>query len=91
MSKKLTDEDEEEESAVACGKICTLLAEKFKERLAESGFPELFLSKPACNKNSLPEGIDFSADQKQKQEISFYFWKKKAMVVDITMADFSRR
>lgn len=87
----VTDEDEEEESAAACGKLCTLLAEKFKERLSESGFADLVISKPTCNKNSLPEGIDFSADQKQKQEISFYFWKKKAMVVDISMADLPRR
>lgn len=85
------DEDDEEEASAACGKICALLAEKFKGKLSETGFPELFLSKPACNKNSLPDGVDFSHDQKQKQEISFYFWKKKAMVVDITMADLPRR
>lgn len=82
----IADEDDEEEAAVACGKICTMLAEKFKSSLSDSaGAPPLVLSKPACNKNSLPEGVDFSADQKQKQEISFYFWKKKSMVVDITL------
>ncbi|MBL8013626.1 MAG: hypothetical protein JNN05_07235 [Candidatus Omnitrophica bacterium] len=82
----VTDEDDEEEAGAACGKICTMLAEKFKSALSDSaGASQMVLSQPVGNKNSLPEGVDFSADQKQKQEISFYFWKKKSMVVDITL------
>lgn len=87
----VADEDEEEEASAACGKICTILAEKMRDELAENGFPTLVLSKSVANKNSLPEGLDFSTDQKQKQEISFYFWKKKAMVVDLTLAELPRR
>ncbi len=87
----VADEEEEEEASVACGKIGTMLAEKFKDKLAETGCPSLIISQPFCGKNSLSEGLDFSPDQGKKQEISFYFWKKKSMVVDITMADISRR
>lgn len=87
FGQQITDEDDEEEAAAACGQICVMLAEKLKNSLSDSGFPSLVLSKPVCNKNGLPEGVDFSSDQKQKQEISFYFWKKKAMVVDLTLAE----
>ena len=87
----ISDDDEDEGTLAACGKICTMLADKFNESLSQSGYPALVLSAPVTNKNSLSEGIDFSADQTQKQEISFYFWKKKALVVDLTMADISRR
>ena len=87
----VSDDDEDEETLTACGKICTTLADTFKESLSQAGYPALVLSSPVVNKNSLSEGIDFSADQTQKQEISFYFWKKKAFVVDLTMADISRR
>ncbi len=85
----LSDEEEEEETLAACGKLCSTLATKFKENL--SGASSLIMSDPISNKNSIPEGIDFSSDQTQKQEISFYIWKKKAIVVDLTMADVSRR
>jgi|CXWL01.1.fsa_nt_gi hypothetical protein len=87
----ISDDDEDEETFTAYGKVCTTLADKFKESLAQSGYPSLVLSEPVSSKNSLSEGIDFSSDQTQKQEISFYFWKKKALVVDLTMADLSRR
>lgn len=87
----VTDDDEEEETLAACGKLCTTFAEKFKEGLSQSGASSLILSAPVSNKNSIPEGIDFSSDQTQKQEISFYLWKKKALVVDLTLADVSRR
>ena len=87
----VSDDDEDEETVAAYGKLCITLADKFKESLAQAGYPSLVLSTPVSNKNSLPEGIDFSLDQRQKQEISFSFWKKKALVVDLTMADLSRR
>lgn len=87
----IADEDDEEEASAACGKICTMLAEKFRNSLSDTGLSSLVFSKPICGKNSLSEGIDFSVDQKQKQEISFYFWKKKAMVVDLVMTELSRQ
>lgn len=82
------DDDEEEETLTACGKICVMLANKLKDSL---GCSSLVISEPATGKNNVPEGVDFSGDQNQMQEFSFYFWKKKAMVVDITMADVPHR
>lgn len=87
----VSDDEEDDETLTACGKVCTTLADKFKENLSQAGYPSLVLSTPIVNKNSIPEGIDFSTDQIQKREISFYFWKKKALVVDLTVADISRR
>lgn len=77
------DDEEDEELLASCAKLCTALAEGLKQGL---GISSLILSAPVSEKNSLPGGIEFSADQSEKQEISFYFWKKKALVVDLTMA-----
>lgn len=85
------DDDEEEEALAACGKICATIAGKFRDALAQNGCPALVLSDPVTGKNSIPDGIDFSPDQSQKNEFSFYFWKKKSMVIDVTMADIARR
>lgn len=87
----VNEDEEEEETLAACGKICTTIASKFKDALAQNGCQAIVLSDPVTGKNSIPEGIDFSTDQSQKNEFSFYFWKKKAMVVDVTLADIARR
>lgn len=85
------DDEEDEELLNSCGKLCTALAEGLKQGLVVHGAPPLVLSSAVSDKNSLQDGIEFSSDQTEKQEISFYFWKKKVLVVDITMASFSAR
>ena len=47
----VSDEDEEEETLAACGKLCAMLATKFKENL--SGASSLIMSTPISNKNSI--------------------------------------
>jgi hypothetical protein len=87
----VNDDDEEEGALDACGKICKAIAANFRDALAQNGCPVLVLSDPVTGKNSIPDGIDFSTDQSQKSEFSFYFWRKKSMVIDVTMADIARR
>jgi len=53
--------------------------------LSVPGFSSLVLSPPAVYKNTITEGVAFSKDQKEKQEISFYFLKHKALVIEWTM------
>ena len=81
----ITEDEEEEETLNSCGKLCTSLAEALNQSLAAQGNPQLILSSPISDKNSLHGGVEFSADQTQKQEISFSFWRKKALAVDVTL------
>jgi hypothetical protein len=74
-----------------CGSLCQLIANALKERLAAAGFLSLEVSTPAFYKNTIPEGVAFSKDQNEKQELSFYFLKHKALVVDWTMAPIPKK
>ena len=73
--------DEDDESMMGlCGTLCQLIADALKDRLAAAGFASMleFLLR-AVYKNTIPEGVEFSKDQNEKQEISFYFLKHKAV------------
>jgi hypothetical protein len=84
--------DEDDESMMGlCGSLCQLIADAFKDRLAAAGFPSLVVSTPAVYKNTISEGVEFSKDQDEKQEISFYFLKHKALVIDWTMAPIPKK
>jgi hypothetical protein len=81
-------EDEDDISMMeACGKFCHLLGENIKNKLSEAGYVELFMSTPDNCKNSSMEGVEYSPDQKMKHEFSYYYWKRKAIVVELTLAD----
>jgi len=84
--------DEDDESMLAlCGSLCQLIADNLKDRLAAAGYASLVVSAPAVFKNTIPHGVEFSKDQNEKQEISFYFLKHKAMVIDWTMAPIPKK
>ncbi len=85
------DDEDDEEILNSCSKLCTALAESLKQGLADQGAPQLVLSASVSDKNSLQEGVEFGPDQTEKQEFSFYFWKKKVLVVDLTMASLPAR
>ena len=79
--------DEEDNDAVLkmCGEFCTLLAEDYKKELSSLGYKDLVLSAPSNYLNGVPEGVEFSYDQYVKYEMSFYLWKQKTVVLDVTM------
>jgi hypothetical protein len=84
--------DEDDESMMAlCGSLCQLIANALKDRLAADGYASLEFSTPGVYKNTISEGVEFSKDQKEKQEISFYFLKHKALVVDWTLAPIPKK
>lgn len=84
--------DEDDESMMGlCGSICQLIADSFKDRLAQTGLPTLVLAAPLVYKNSIPEGVEFSKDQNEKQEICFYYLKHKALVVEWTMTEIPKK
>ena len=84
------DEDDESMTAL-CGSLCQLIADNLKNRLAATGYPMLEFSTPAVYKNTITAGVEFSKDQDEKQELSFYFLKHKALVIDWTMAPIPKK
>jgi hypothetical protein len=84
--------DEDDESMMAlCGKLCQSIADSLKERLVKAGYISLEVSAPAVYKNTIPEGVEFSKEQEEKQELSFYFLKHKALAIDWTMAPIPKK
>ncbi len=85
-------EDEDDASMLeACGKFCNSLGESFKNKLKESGYGGLVMSIPENYKNSVMGGAEFSAEQATIQEFSFFYWRNKAIVVEVVFADIPRR
>ena len=84
--------DEDDESMMAlCGNLCQTISDALKERLVATGHARLETSSPAVYKNTISEGVEFSKDQNEKQEISFYFLKHKALVIEWTLAPFPKK
>jgi len=84
--------DEDDESMLGlCGSLCQLIANALKERLSADGYVELEFSSPEVYKNTISEGVEFCKDQNEKQEISFYFLKHKALVIDWTLAPIPKK
>ncbi len=85
-------DDEDDKSLMdACGKVCEAVAAEFKNELTRKGYVELVLSNPSNYKNNILEGIAYSQDQKTKQTVNFFYFKTKAIVADLTMADLPRK
>ena len=85
-------EDEDDTSMMdACGQFCDLLAQGFKTELNRLGYFDLVLSNPDNYRNSVLEGVEFSPDQKIKFEFSFSYWKHKAIIVEVTLADIPQK
>jgi len=84
--------DEDDESMMdMCGKLCQLIADALKDHLAADGFVNMLVSPPCVYKNNISEGVEFSKDQKEKQEIVFYFLKHKAIAIDWTLASIPKK
>lgn len=84
--------DEDDVSMMGlCGTLCQSMAQALKDRLADAGFVNMLVSPPCVYKNSIPEGVEFSKDQDENQEIVFYFLKHKAIVIDWTLASIPKK
>ena len=85
------DDEDDNSMLEANAKFCQMIAEKFNSELASAGYGSLVMSAPSNYKNNAIEGVEFSPDQKQKQEYSFFYWKRKTIVVEVSMADIPRK
>lgn len=86
-----SDDEDDASMMVACGKFCQGIADDFKTELTRKGYAELFLSKPRNYKNNVAAGVEFSTDQKTVHEVSFFYFKHKAISADITLAPIPKK
>ncbi len=74
-----------------CGQLCQIFTQSIKDGLEAAGFISLEASTPFTFKNTISEGVEFSKDQQEKQRLSCYYLKHKALVVDWTLAPIPRK
>ncbi len=83
---KVPDDEDDISMIAACGELCTLIGTDFKNALTSLGYADLVMSPPRNYKNSAMGGVEFSPDQTTKHELCFFYWKRKAVVVELTLA-----
>lgn len=84
--------DEDDESMMGlCGSFCQSIADKLRDGLSAQGYTALEVSTPTVFKNSITGGVEFSKEQDEKQELSFFFLKHKALVVDWTLSPIPKK
>ena len=85
-------EDEDDSSMMgANAKFCNLLAQNFKNELTKINYADLVMSTPHNYKNLVMHGVEYSKDQKTKIELSFFYWKQKTIVIELTLASIPRK
>ena len=68
-----------------CGELCKSFAKQLNEELKSLGYSDLVLSDPANYQNNVLDGVEFNYDEYKMYELSFYLWKKKTFVLEITL------
>jgi len=80
--------DDEDDASMkdCCGEFCNLIGGGFKNEVANLGYVNLIMSPPRNYRSYITEGVEYSTDQKKLFEFSFFYWKRKAIVVELTLA-----
>lgn len=81
------DEDDSELVIDKCCVFCQNVSNGFVRDLATKGYKDVIPSDPFGNRNTIPQGVDFSYDQYDKYDISFTVKDTKVIVIEITMAN----
>ncbi len=80
-------DDEDDASMMDCnGEFCNVLGGSFKNEIADLGFTNLVMSAPYNYRSSIVDGVEFSLDQKKIYEFSFFYFKRKSIVIELTLA-----
>ena len=79
------DDENPEEIIPKCYEFGKVIGKEFQQALSANGYVNLCMSEPLGNRNSLPLGVDFSYDQYDKYEISYFVGKIKILVAELTM------
>lgn len=84
LGHKGFSDDDEAVMLEKCGEFCHLVAEEFKKNLADMGAGTLVLSKPVSGRNEITGGVPFDYSEYKYLEFSFFLWKQKTLVFDLT-------
>ncbi|MBF0490558.1 MAG: hypothetical protein HQL15_08065 [Candidatus Omnitrophica bacterium] len=80
-------DDEDDSSMMDCnGEFCNLLGGALKNELVNIGFSNLVMSAPYNYRSSIINGVEFSPDQKKMYEFNLFYFKRKSIVIELTMA-----
>ena len=80
-------DDEDDASMMNCnGDFCKILAEALKSKLSDLGYGNLALSAPSSYRSNAVDGVEYSPDQKKLQEMNFFYFKHKIIVIELTLA-----
>ncbi len=84
------DEDDFQAMSEKTGEFCGAIGQEFQHSLTTQGYPQLVLSFPVHQRNSISNGVEFSYDQYERCEIGYSFKKNKILVVEIAMAQLAK-
>ena len=83
---KVPDDEDDMSMLGATGELGNLIGDAFKNELAGMGHVNLVMSAPRYFRNSIQEGVEYSPDQKKKYEFNFFYWKKRVLTIEVSMA-----
>ena len=86
MGEAKFNEDDDEVVFEKCAEFCNVIAMDFQQEISSLGYKNLVVGKPNAQRNDIAEGVEFPYDQYKFSELNFYFFKRKAVVVDVVMA-----
>ena len=85
-------EDEDDASMMeGCGRFAQIVAEGLNKEISAKGYAPLVLSGPTSYKNNVMEGVAISPDQKTKHEIGYFYFKHKAIAVELSLAPLPKK
>ncbi len=73
------------------GEMCNVIAGNVKNELMTVDFVDLMLSSPSKYKNVVPQGVPFDYNLFKKQEMTFFFWKEKCVVIEACLGNVPQR
>lgn len=79
------DEDIEEDVIKTLNELIPKFSEKTIESLSAQGYSGLVLGDPHSYRNTILDGINFHYEETKMYSSSFYAWKTKAVVLDLTI------
>ncbi len=84
--------DEDDDSMMKlCGEFTATVVNALTDRLAGAGYVSLLSQAPLVYKNNVSEGVAFSVDQQEKQEITFTYFKNKAIIIEVSLAPIPKK
>ena len=85
------DDDDLEQVTSKCNQLCQTISDEFCGELKSKGYKDLIASTPISARNTIPEGVDFSFNQYEKCDVSFYIKNIKSLTLEITLPSLKKQ